>query len=290
MTRFTLFFLLLTVAAVTGFSQPKAAYRLFDKQGKEVDYTALLKKAANFDVVFFGEQHNNPIAHWLQLELTQDLFQAKGGKLILGAEMFERDNQLLLDEFLAGAITEKSFEEEARLWNNYATDYKPLVTFAKKNQLPFIATNVPRRYANLVFRKGLESLNDLTPTGKALLPPLPIPLDLNLPGYKNMVAMMGGHGGPDADNLPKAQAIKDACMGEAIALNLKAGHTFIHYNGAYHSDGWEGTVWYLLHYAPKTSVMTITTVEQDSLDGLEKENQGKADFTLVVAASMTKTY
>ncbi|MFM8448627.1 MAG: ChaN family lipoprotein, partial [Haliscomenobacter sp.] len=92
----------------------KPAYRLFDQDGREVSYADVLKKAEKADVLFFGEQHNNPICHWLQLEMTRDLYEAKNGKLLLGAEMFERDNQLLMDEYLRGTLTQKSFEEEAR--------------------------------------------------------------------------------------------------------------------------------------------------------------------------------
>lgn len=78
--------------------------------------------------------------------------------LILGAEMFESDNQVILNEYLAGLISQSSFENEARLWPNYKTDYKPLVEFAKTNKLQFVASNVPRRYASLVNSKGFEDL------------------------------------------------------------------------------------------------------------------------------------
>jgi uncharacterized iron-regulated protein len=84
--------------------------------------------------VFFGELHDNPIAHWLELQVTKDLYTEKGGKLVLGAEMFEADNQVVLDEYLKGIITGKQFETEAKMWQNYATDYKPMVDFAQKTR------------------------------------------------------------------------------------------------------------------------------------------------------------
>ena len=100
--------------------------------------------------VFFGENHNDPISHWLQFELTKSLFNKHKTNLMLGAEMIESDNQIQLNEYLRGFIREKDFEKESKLWTNYKTDYKPLVNFAKENNLHFVATNVPRRFASMV--------------------------------------------------------------------------------------------------------------------------------------------
>lgn len=272
-------------------AQDKPAYRIFDAKGKETTYAQVLKNSKKADVVFFGEQHNNPISHWLQLELAQDLEKETNGKLILGAEMFERDNQAILNEYLQGQISTKNFEDEARLWDNYATDYKPLVEFAKSKKLPFIATNVPRRYASMVYKQGVESLNPLSAEAKAWIAPLPLEVDLNLPSYQEMAKMMGGHGGGSAaDNLIKSQAIKDATMGYFTAQNLKKGYVFLHFNGAYHSDLKEGTVWYLRKYASNKDIVNISTVEQENIDALDKENLNKADFIICVPSKMTKTY
>ncbi len=278
--------------SVGGTAQEKLAYQLFNTKGKTTDYKDLLKSAAKADVVFFGESHNNPIAHWLQYELTRDLFEERKGALTLGAEMFEADNQLILNEYLSGAISEKNFEEEARVWGNYETDYKPLVLFAKEQQLPFIATNIPRRYANLVFRQGPEALENLSEQAKEYIAPLPIEFNLELESYAGMLDMMGGasHGGGQMDNLPKAQAVKDATMAHFIAKNLEKKQLFIHYNGSFHSDLKEGIVWYLLQEEPRSNILTITTVEQADLKSIDAETSRKADFILVVPASMTKTY
>lgn len=270
-------------------AQEKAAYRVFDGQGKETTYQDLLKSVQKKDVVFFGELHNNPIAHWLQLELSKDLLEANKGKLILGAEMFESDNQLLLDEYFAEHITDKNFEEEARTWNNYKTDYKPLVELAKANDIPFIATNIPRRYANLVFRKGIAGLEELSDEAKSYIAPLPIEIDLELESYKAMMDMMGGHNAGN-EKFPQAQAVKDATMAYFIAQHFKKGHQFIHYNGSYHSDKHQGILWYLERYAPKLSVSTLKTVEQDDLSTLSEEEKGSADFIIVIPSNMTKTY
>jgi uncharacterized iron-regulated protein len=268
----------------------KQAYQFFDLKGKNADYKEVLKAASGSDIVFFGELHDSPICHWLELELTKDLYAEMKENLVIGAEMFESDNQLLLDEYLSGKIREKNFEEEAKLWKNYKTDYKPLVKFALENKIPFVATNIPRRYAALVNKKGLEALDSLTGEAKSLLPPLPVAYDPELKGYKELVEMMKEAGGHDTLNIAKAQAIKDATMAYFILQNWQEGKVFIHYNGSYHSDNFEGIVWYIRQQKPDLNILTISSVEQDSLETLKEENLNLADYTLCIPSSMCKTY
>ncbi len=204
--------------------------------------------------------------------------------------MFERDGQLILDEYVKGEISTSSFESQARLWPNYKTDYKPLVEFAKENEIPFVASNIPRRYASIVFREGFEGLDSLAEHTKMFFAPLPIPYDPELPGYKAMLDMGGSMGGHGSDNFPKAQAIKDATMAYYILENLDEGKLLVHYHGTYHSNNFEGIVWYLNQYRPGLNILTIGSVEQESVDGLIEENEGIADYILVIPETMTKTH
>ncbi len=279
---FKILFLLIAFAST---AQDKQPYQLYSKGGKKTTYKKLLKAASGTDVVLFGEHHDNSLNHWLQLELTKDLAESKS--LILGAEMIEADNQKQLNQYLKGEIDQKAFDTLARLWNNHKTDYKPLVDFAKEKQFPFIATNIPRKYASMVYKKGFAALDTLPDNEKAWMAPLPVPYDATLPGYVKMLEMMGGHGG---DNLPKAQAVKDAAMGYFISQNLKPNTVFIHYNGTYHSDNFEGINWYLKKYSPGVKIVTIAAVSQKDISKLEDEHLNKADFILVIDEDMTKTY
>lgn len=279
---FVIFFLITSIIA---FSQEKKAYQLFNKKGKKVDYGKLLIAAEKAQVVLFGEYHNNAISHWLELELTKDL--ADKNKIILGAEMIEADNQKQLDQFLKGEINQKQLDSTARLWPNYKTDYKPLVEFAKENNIPFIATNIPRRFASIVSKKGFEGLENLTLEERTCIAPLPIVYDSELPGYVNMMKMMGDHASP---NMPKAQAIKDATMAYFIQKNLKEKSIFIHFNGTYHSDNFEGIYWYLKKAAPNLEILTIATIEQKELKKISTEDYNKADYILVIDEDVTKTH
>lgn len=279
---------LVVILSFIAFGQKKA-YKIYKSDGSPAQYQEMLKGATKNDVTFFGELHNNPVCHWLQLELAKDMLADKSKDLIMGAEMFEQDNQVMINEYLAGEIAHRSFKKQARLWNNYKTDYKPLLDLAKNFSLPFIATNIPRRYASMVSNGGFQALDSLQDQAYNWIAPLPVPYDPELPGYKAMNKMMRMHGKSNP-NLPKAQAIKDATMGHFIVENLENGSNFLHFNGNYHSKNHEGIVWYLKKYSPQTSVFTIATAEQDKIDKLQEENKAMADFIIVVPSSMTKTY
>ena len=266
-------------------AQDKLPYQLYDKNGKKTTYKKMVKQAENAEVVLFGEHHDNSIVHWLQLEFTKDLFQKR--QLVLGAEMIEADNQKQLDQYLAGQINQKAFDTLARLWNNHKTDYKPLVDFAKENKLAFVAANIPRRYASLVYKQDFQALDKLSSEEKAWIAPLPIKFDKNLPGYVKMLEMMGDHA---SETMPKAQAIKDATMAYFIVKNLKPNTTFVHYNGSFHSDNFDGINWYLKQEKPDLKIMTIATVSQKDVSKLDKENANLADFIIVVDEDVTKTF
>jgi uncharacterized iron-regulated protein len=291
MKKFT-FILIVCSTFLSTTAQNLNAYSIFNNVGESVYFNQLVEIESQNHIILFGELHDNPIAHWLQLELTIAIHKNKGGSLVLGAEMFETDNQLILNEYLQDLISQTRFESEVRLWPNYKTDYKPLVEFAKENQLNFIATNIPRRYASRVATGGFESLGELSDMAKSYIAPLPIEYDSELPGYKAMLSMMGmpGKGGPKNDNFPKAQAIKDATMAWNISRNFDADKVFIHFHGTYHSNNYEGIVWYLNQYEPDAKIITIATVLQDNTDKLDEENLGLADFIIVVPQRMTRTY
>ena len=272
-------------ATIISVAQDKKAYQIFDKKGKKSSYEKVLKASEKTDVVLFGEIHDNSLVHWLQLEFTKDLAQRK--PLVLGAEMLEADNQKQLDQYLKGEINQKQLDSSARLWKNYKTDYKPLVDFAKDKKINFIATNVPRRYASLVFKKDLVALDSLSALEKSWIAPLPIEFDINLPGYKGMMSMQGGHAG---EKMPKAQAIKDATMAYFINKNRKENSIFVHYNGTYHSDNYEGINWYLKKLDADIQIVTIAMVEQKDISKLEAEHYNKADFVLVIDEDVTKTH
>lgn len=275
-------FILSIFLCAEGFSQE--AFAFFTQNGKRTSYRKLLRKSKKVDIVLFGEYHNNPIAHWLEVKLTKDLLGKRS--LILGAEMFERDNQDALNGYLEGTIDQKGLDSLARLWKNYKTDYKPWVDLAKREKLPIVATNIPRKYANLVYKKGLQALDTLPSAERKWIVSLPFPYDGNLSQYEKM-KKMARH---NPENLPMAQAIKDATMAESIETHYKKGSLFLHLNGSYHSDFFQGIYWYLHRRNPNLKILTISTLSQSNLKKLPSEAYGQADFILVVDEDMTGSY
>jgi uncharacterized iron-regulated protein len=208
---------------------------------------------------------------------------------VIGAEMFEADNQLLMDEYLSGLYPDKKFEDEAKLWGNYNTDYKPVVDFAKEKGLRYIATNVPRRYASVVYNNGFEGLNKLSDEAKKYVSPdLVKNYDSTVTCYVNMMSMQGMGGHVNA-NFPKSQAIKDATMAHFILKNWSKGKLFIHFDGAYHSDNFEGIVWWINKLHPGLNIKTISTVYQKDITKLDSENVDRANYIVVVPENMTQT-
>lgn len=318
--RFPLF--LLTLVTLSAYSQDKPAYILYNQDGKEVKYAKMLKELEDADIIFFGELHTDPIAHWMQIELTRDLFEKKKDNLVLGAEMFEADNQMIMDEYLNSLYPASKFEAEMRLWNNYETDYKPLVVFAKENRIRFVASNIPRRYASMVHKGGFEALNELSAEALSFIAPLPIAFDPEVKCYKDMLdmgkedaptgmkdapegmkdtlakvepplKMPPAHGkGPasfNMENLAKAQAAKDATMAHFILKNWSEGKIMFHFNGSYHSTNHQGIIWHIEQQAKDLTILTIETVLQKEIDTLDEEHLNAADYVICIPESMTRT-
>lgn len=288
MNQKPIFILLFLCLSLLGFSQGYQAYQLYTKDGKKTTFEKVLKATKDKKAIFFGELHNDPIAHWLQLEMLNYLTIQHGTNLVCGSEMFERDNQRALDLYLSGVLTEKTIKDSCRLWPNFKTDYLPMLDSAKTHHQKWIATNIPRKYASLVYKKSLKALDSLSAVEKSWMVPLPFPVDTTLSQYASLMngAMHMGN------NFVYSQAVKDATMGYFIAQNMSPSGVFYHLNGAYHSDYFQGILWYLNYYSKinLTDMMTISTVSQIDISKLDKEYTGKADFILCVPENMTKTH
>ena len=281
--------LLLSLTALVSYAQPKPAYSIFTADGKQIDYGKMLKTLQDADIIFIGETHNCPVAHWMEYEITSDIIQKSPKGLTLGAEMFETDNQLLVDEYTRGLISSDKFEAEAKLWDNYWTDYSSLLYLAREHKLRFVATNVPRRYASLVKDNGLEALGNLPDAAKSLMAPLPIAFDAQAQDAAmfGFMQMMGGKGSANS-HFAEAQAIKDATMAWFISRNFD--RKFIHYNGNFHSDNRGGIIPYLEQYLPGKKIATVCSVRQDNINSLDKENRSRADFIIVAPTDFPMSY
>jgi uncharacterized iron-regulated protein len=270
-------------------------FRVFDGQGNPSSLEKMIDALAQADVVFLGEQHDDTVAHKLQLEIFGRAIGKYGGerKIALSLEMFERDVQVEVDEYLKDLISEQHFLSSSRPWGNYKVDYRPLVELAKEKKLPVIAANAPRRYVNMVSRNGRDSLNALSPEAKKWLAPLPYGSATE--GYrKKFEALMGGAG--DANHgitkIMDSQSLWDATMADSIAEFLKANKhpLVVHLNGSFHSENRWGIPDHLLKYRPKTKFLVVTIrYEQDFTKFDKDKHTGLGDFVILTDAKQPRS-
>ncbi|NOT48586.1 MAG: ChaN family lipoprotein, partial [Acidobacteria bacterium] len=255
----------------------------------------VLKAADAADVIFLGEQHDDAVGHAFQAEVFKRIVEKNAGRrqVVLSLEMFERDVQTVIDEYLAGLISENHFLLSSRPWGNYKTDYRPLVELAKEKNLPVVAANAPRRYVNMVSRGGRSKLDGLSKEAKSWLPPLPYN-EASAEYAKKFKALMG----PSAeaqmgiDNILSSQSLWDASMAYWISESLKKhrGALVVHLNGSFHTEGRLGTVEQLLKYRSKTKAVVVTMLyESDfkTFDPAKHSNLG--DFVILTDAAVPRS-
>ncbi len=272
-----------------------AKYRIFDGAGQPTTFEQLMAAAVAADVVFLGELHDDAVGHAFQLEVFEAAVKQAGGKrpVVLSLEMFERDVQIVLDEYLAGHITEDHFLRSSRPWPNYKTDYRPLVQLARENKLRVVAANAPRRYVNMVSRLGRDSLAVLSPEAKGWLAPLPFgePSDAYARKFN---ALMGRihEPGTAPSTILYSQTLWDATMAHwvAEALNKQKDALVVHVNGGFHTEGRLGTVEHLLRYRPASRALVVTARYEDDFRTFDKEKHtGIGDFVVLTDASQPRS-
>lgn len=251
------FFLLIIALPVC--LQAQTHYKVYSTAEKKlVSLDDVVRKMDNADVLFFGEEHNDSVGHIIESTLWQKLVVKYPAKAALSLEMFETDIQPVLNEYLAGQVSEKYLVKDARAWPNYPTDYRPMLELAKTSHLPVIAANAPGRYTNMSNRLGLAALQQLSTQSKAYLPPLPIDTATGA-YYEKFSQLMGGHGSMGGMQLYQAQNLWDATMGWSIANYYKShkGAKIFQVNGGFHSEEKLGAVAQLKRYAPQARVINI---------------------------------
>jgi uncharacterized iron-regulated protein len=287
---------------------PDDAWRLLGADGSDAGLDELVRAAAEVEVVFVGERHGNPGGHRFQRELLEAVLRADapsgdagdgiGARTpVLSLEMFERDVQPVLDEYLDGLITEEQFLAAARPWESYRRDYRPLVELAREHRVPVIAANAPRRYVNRVARLGPESLAGLPDNAFRHLPPIPYPGPSE--AYREEWNRLMGDGHAHApEGALHAQALWDAAMAHAVAEALDgegpAGEAHpdmerplvIHLTGAFHVENRTGTPEALEHYRPGTrSLVVVILPLEDPAEALPADAGELGDYLVVTRAA-----
>jgi uncharacterized iron-regulated protein len=280
--------------------QVEPALRVYDTKAQRfIPFAQLASAIASKDLVFFGEQHNDPATHAAETAVLAALGERRA-HVVVTLEMFERDVQPVLDQYVAGAISEETFLAAARPWDNYPTDYRPMVELARVRGWPVVAANVPRRLASAVSRRGLAVLDTMNARDRGYMArEHACPKDAY---YEKFAETMKGHsagGGPPTaadlaamaqmtDRFYEAQCVKDEAMGEAIAdafTRSPKGTVIFQVDGAFHSDNGLGTVERARRRVPKASSVVLSAIPVDDLakaDGDAKRSI--ADYLLFTRA------
>jgi len=268
-------------------------YVIYISDGTPMSLDRVISALDTIDVVFIGETHDDPTAHALQDSLLRRVEQAAdtaGRPIALSMEMFERDVQPIVDEYLSGHIAERHFIDDARAWQNYRSAYRPLVERARAGGYPVLAANAPRRYVNRVAREGPAALETLPSWARDWLAPLPYPgpSDAYRDKWRTLMrrAMPDDHGGAPADStdasphgrpdgqeaahphgagssgpstMLQAQALWDATMAHTIARHLlrRPGAIVVHLTGGFHVSSGTGTPEALRHYRPSARSLVV---------------------------------
>ena len=285
----------------------EANYRIYSvKLAKEVTLNNIVDNMADYDVLFFGEEHNDSVTHYLEKTMFELLYAKYGNNLALSMEMFERDVQPVMNEYLKGFIKEKHFTKDARVWSNYR-DYKPMVEFAKEKKLDVVCANAASRYTNLAGRKGQAALLELPDESKSFFAPLPY--DTASDGYYEKLTGLPQHAaGTITDtskakaapmmsmggfNLVMAQSLWDATMAYSIAEYRKENKKkkIMQVNGKFHSDEGYAVATQLKKYSPKTKRLIISTSSDEAFPKIDWNSyKGDGDYIIITDPKVPRTY
>ncbi|MFC4210302.1 ChaN family lipoprotein [Pedobacter lithocola] len=287
-----LIFILFAIASTTLFAQNVVHnYKIYDVKKQKViavgDIVADMEKS---DVLFFGEDHNDSIGHYLEAEIFKQLHQKYPKNIAASFEMFYTDTQPIIDEYLSGLISEKNFIKEARVWPNYK-DYRPLIEYAKENKIDVIGANAATRYSNAVTKNGLETLKTFPKGSYNFLPPLPIDTAIGR-YYEKFGETMGGHG-TGTMKIYQTQNFWDATMAWNINKFLKEhkGLKVFQLNGRFHSDEKLGTLAKLQTYAPKLRILNVSSFSDESFDNPEWEKfKDLGDYIIITNPKVKRSY
>ena len=301
-----------TAPGVNMSDQSYIPHRVYDARHKRfTDFEAMLLDLSRRDVVFAGEQHDDPSTHRLERAILEGLARRRSD-IVVSLEMFERDTQNILDNYLGSRITEEEFLKSSRPWPRYKTDYRPLVELAKARQWPVLAGNIPRKYAARISREGLGVVERLTPTERQFIAAaLQCPFD---DYYERFAEVMSSHPVTPATGQPGdgqgqeskrdmearqremaqrfyfAQCAKDETMAESIARWFEPAPNrptplVVHFNGAFHSDYGLGTAERVSRRLRRAKTAIISIVPLKSLDQIDHDQYRKrGDYVLFTLA------
>ena len=191
----------------------------------------IMPKLAQANVVYLGETHDSLEDHKNQLKIIQELYQTNP-KIAIALEMFQRQSQGIVNQYLVGKLTEEELLEKSEYkkrwgfpWENYA----PIFRFAKEKKLPILALNTPSEITRKVAREGKMSR---APSERQLIPPFSEIRTDNEEYRQRLLAAFQQHqaashgSSADFERFFLAQVLWDETMAEGIANFVTANRDY----------------------------------------------------------------
>lgn len=234
-------------------------YQLRSPHNQPITLQEFVRDIKDADVVLVGEWHSHAGIHRFQTDLLQAMFQ-QSPQLALSMEQFTRENQIVVDHYLAGYIGEQTLIELANAWPNYESDYRPLVEFAKAQKLDIIAANAPKDIVRCIGREGIGYIDRLPANERGWVADT---ISTQDSAYKRHF-MASMHHGDEQQNDKQfaAQVTWDETMAESIVryLDQHPGNRVMHIAGKFHIENGLGTAAGILARVPHLKVVVVTPV------------------------------
>jgi uncharacterized iron-regulated protein len=279
-------------------TDPRALPMVEGRSGSPVSWADLVDRAAHADAVLIGEQHGHPMGLAMATALFDDMLAARPGQGAIAFEFFERDDQLAIDDYVAGIIDEDTFKERTgRTERNYV-GHRDMLEAAKEAGIPIIAANAPRRYVRLARTDGYDRLRAMTYEQRDHFV---IPDSLPDGPYKRrFFELMGGMAGHGDDSegertledlyadeslsaIFRSQSVWDATMADSTANLIEAGFTpTTLVVGQFHVDFEGGTLVRLRERLGRKTEILVVSVESVESRALRQEDIGKSDIVVYV--------
>jgi len=205
-------------------SLPDHVLRVSDHKILTLD--GILEDLKSVRLVFVGELHDEPRHHQAQLAVISALHEA-GITVAVGLEMFQKDSQEILHQWVAGTLDEKAFQKTYdNNWGYPWPLYSDIFWHARQNRIPMIGLNVSPDITRQVARKGFASLSE-EQIGQ--MPEVTCRVDAAYMAFIRRSFGMHGHQGKRFVFFCEAQMVWDTAMAANLLafLNSHSNHTVV---------------------------------------------------------------
>lgn len=214
-------------------AESPAVWRISD--GTRLGFHDILEDLENSSLVFVGELHDRPEIHRMQLKIIEALHRRGRRPLAVGLEMFRKEDQKALDDWVAGKTPEEEFEKiYLRNWNFPWSLYRDIFVFARDRGIPLVGLNVPPEITRKVAREGFAAL---TEEERGRLPMVTCRVDSAYMEFIRRAHGSHGHHGGDFEHFCEAQLVWDTAMAHRLVelLQARPDHTVVVLAGTGHA-------------------------------------------------------